>query len=174
VAFRFMVLLVFLWPMVLVLNFLTHGYVVGGQPRTEFALSSLMVSGKVTFSQASSISVYFNWPSAWLMEGIFSNVINVSPFAAPVYLMVVTYLLLGLALVVMSGRLLPHHEYGLAMVSMLAYAILNPYKILHFCPQIYALTLFVLFLAIFLKRSLTMENVILVFIYSMAIITSHP
>jgi hypothetical protein len=174
VAFRFMVLLVFLWPMVIVLNFLAHGYVVGDQPRTEFALSSLMVSGRVTFSQASSISGYFNWPSAWLLEGIFSNIINVSPFAAPVYLMVITYLLLGLSLVVMSSRLLPHHEYGLAMVSMLAYAILNPYKILHFSPQIYALTLFVLFLAILLKRSLTMESVILVFIYSMAIITSHP
>ncbi len=174
VAFRFMVLLVFLWPMVIVLNFLTHGYVVGDQPRDEFALSSLMVSGRVTFSQASSISGYFNWPSAWLLEGIFSNVINVSPFTAPVYLMVVTYLLLGLSLVVMSSRLLPHHEYGLAMVSMLAYAILNPYKILHFCPQIYALTLLVLFLAILFKRSLTMESFILVFIISMAIITSHP
>jgi hypothetical protein len=169
-----MVLLVFLGPMVIVLNFLAHGYVVGDQPRTEFALSSLMVSGKVTFSHASSISVYFNWPSAWLLEGIFSNVINVSPFAAPVYLMVITYLLLGLALVVMSSKLLPYHEYGIAIVSMLAYAILNPYKILHFCPQIYALTLFVLFLAILLKRSLTMESFILVFIYSMAIITSHP
>jgi len=46
-AFRFMaVLLVFLWPMVIVLNFLTHGYVVGDQPRTEFALGSLMVSGR--------------------------------------------------------------------------------------------------------------------------------
>jgi len=174
VVFRFMVLLIFLWPMVIVLNFLTHGYVVGDQPRTEFALSSLMVSGRVTFSQASSISVYFNWPSAWLLEGIFSNVINVSPFAAPVYLMVVTYLLLGLALVVMSSRLLPHHEYGLAMVSVLAYAVLNPYKVLHFCPQIYALTLFVLFLVILLKRSLTMESFIPVFIFSMAIITSHP
>jgi hypothetical protein len=175
VAFRFMaVLLVFLWPMVIVLNFLIHGYVVGDQPRTEFALGSLMVSGRVTFSQASSISGYFDWPSTWLLEGIFSNVVDVSPFAAPVYLMVITYLLLGLALVVMSSRLLPHHEYDLAMVSMLAYAILNPYKILHFSPQVYALTLFALFLAILLKRSLTMEDFIPVFIFSMAIITSHP
>jgi len=176
VALRFMViLLVFLWPMVIVLNFLTHGYVVGDQPRTEFALGSLMVSGRITFSQASSISIYFDWPSTWLLEGIFSDVADVSPFAAPVYLMVITYLLLGLALVVMSSRLLPHHDYGLAMVFMLAYAILNPYKILHFCPQLYALTLSTLFLAILLKRSLTMmKDFILVFIFSMAIITSHP
>jgi hypothetical protein len=175
VAFRFMViLLVFLWPMVIMLNFLIHGYVVGDQPRTEFALSSFMVSGRVTFSQASSISGYFDWPSTWLLEGIFSNVVDVSPFAAPVYLMVITYLLLGLALVVMGSRLLPHHEYDLAMVSMLAYAILNPYKILHFSPQVYALTLFALFLTILLKRSLTMEDFIPVFIFSMAIITSHP
>ena len=175
VAFRFMViLLVFLWPMVIMLNFLIHGYVVGDQPRTEFALGSLMVSGRVTFSQASLISGYFDWPLTWLLEGIFSNVVDVSPFAAPVYLMVITYLLLGLALVVMSSRLLPHHEYDLAMVSMLAYAILNPYKILHFCPQVYALTLFALFLTILLKRSLTMEDFIPVFIFSMAIITSHP
>jgi hypothetical protein len=160
--------------MVIMLNFLIHGYVVGDQPRTEFALGSLMVSGRVTFSQASLISGYFDWPSTWLLEGIFSNVVDVSPFAAPVYLMVITYLLLGLALVVMGSRLLPHHEYDLAMVSMLAYAILNPYKILHFCPQVYALTLFALFLAILLKRSLTMEDFIPVFIFSMAIITSHP
>jgi len=175
VALRFMViLLVFLWPMVIVLNFLTHGYVVGDQPRTEFALGSLMVSGRVTFSQASSISDYFNWPSAWLLEGIFSNVINVSPFAAPVYLMVITYLLLGLALVVMSSRLLSSHRHDFAMVSALAYAVLNPYKILHFCPQIYALTLFTLFLTVLLRKSLVADDFILVFIFSIAVITSHP
>jgi hypothetical protein len=175
VAFRFIaVLFVFLWPMVIVLSFLIHGYVVGDQPRTEFALGSLMVSGRVTFSQASSISGYFDWPSTWLLEGIFSSVVDVSPFVAPVYLMVITYLLLGLALVAMSRRLLPRHEYDLAMVSMLAYAILNLYKILHFSPQVYALTLFALFLTILLKRSLTMEDFIPVFIFSMAIITSHP
>jgi len=177
VAFRFMaVLLVFLWPMVIMLNFLIHGYVVGDQPRTEFALGSLMVSGRVTFSQASLISGYFDWPSTWLLEGTFSNVIGISPFGAPVYLMVITYLLLGLALVIMSRRLFPphDHEYDLAMASMLAYAILNPYKILHFCPQVYAIMLFALFLAILLKRSLTAKDFILVFIFSIAIITSHP
>uniref|UniRef100_A0A7J3YTT2 Glycosyltransferase RgtA/B/C/D-like domain-containing protein n=1 Tax=Ignisphaera aggregans TaxID=334771 RepID=A0A7J3YTT2_9CREN len=165
-------LMIFLWSMIIVLNFLAFGYVVGDQPRWEFALGSLIVSGVTTLERASEISNYFYWPSTWLLEGAFSNITGLSPFEAPVYLMVVTHLLLGLALIVVSRRISQVHD--LAVTSLLAYAVLNPYKILHFCPQIYALTLFVLLLAVLLREGLAVRNSILRFILSVAIITSHP
>lgn len=173
-ALRYTVLvLVFLWPMVISLNLLLHGYVISNdQPRPEFALGSLIVSGKVTLEQASKMSSYFNWPSTWLLGGIFSNIVGLSPFEAPVYLMVIVYLLLGLALVITSRKVFSVH--GLALISMIVYAILNPYKILHLCPQIYALTLFVLFIALLFKENLIAEDLILAFILSAAVITSHP
>jgi hypothetical protein len=166
------ILIVFLWPMIIVLNFFIYGYVVGDQPRLEFALGSLIISGKMTLKQASKISGYFNWPSTWLLEGMFSNVVGLSPFSAPVYLMVVTYLLLGLALIVISHKIFPVHS--LAIVSLLAYAVLNPYKLVHFCPQVYSLVLFGLLLMLLLKENLLSEDYVLMFILSTSIITSHP
>ena len=166
------ILIVFLWPMIIVCNFLIYGYVVGDQPRLEFALGSLIISGKMTLKQASKISGYFNWPSTWLLEGTFSNIVGLSPFSAPVYLMVVTYLLLGLALIVISHKIFPVHS--LAIVSLLAYAVLNPYKLVHFCPQVYSLVLFGLLLTLLLKENSVSEDFVLMFILSTSIITSHP
>jgi hypothetical protein len=165
-------LIVFLWPMVIVLNFLIHGYVVSNdQPRLEFALGSLIVGGKITLNQASKISNYFNWPSTWLLEGIFSNVTGLSPLEAPVYLMTVTYLLLGLSLILVGRKIFLVHN--LVVVSLLIYAALNPYKILHFCPQVYALALFVLLLTLLLKESFAVKDPIIRLILSVSIITSH-
>jgi len=165
--------IIFLWPMIMALNFLAYGYVLSlDQPRLEFALGSLIVGGKVTLDQALKISSYFNWPSTWLLEGMFSSITSLSPFEAPIYLMVVTHLLLGLALIIVSRKIFP--VYDLAIVSLLAYTILNAYKVLHFCPQIYALTLFTLLLTLLFKESSVMGDPILRFILSAAIITSHP
>jgi len=74
-------LTIFLWPMIITLNLLVYGYVMSGdQPRLEFALGSLMVSGKTTLEQASRMSNYFYWPSTWLLEGVFSNIVGLSSF----------------------------------------------------------------------------------------------
>jgi len=165
-------LIIFLWPTIIVLNFLIYGYVVGDQPRLEFALGSLIVSGRVTLDQALRASGYFNWPSTWLLEGIFSNIVRLTPFEAPVYLMIATYFLLGLSLIIVSRNIF--HVYNYAIVSLLAYAILNPYKILHFSPQIYAISLLIILLSILLKERSSVGNVITILILSLAIITSHP
>jgi hypothetical protein len=50
----------------------------------------------------------------------------------------------------------------------------NLYKILHFCPQIYALTLFIIFLRILIKDSIKAVDYLTLFILSASIITSHP
>ena len=168
------IFLIFMWPMIVVLNFLLFGYVIGDQPRLEFALGSLLVGGQITFEEASKVSGYFNWPSTWIWEGIFSNTLGITSFEAPVFLMVMTYLLLGLGILATSRRISPTIAPEITMISVLAYAVINPYKILHLCPQIYALTLFTLSLSVLLKMRLTRADLIILFVLSAAIITAHP
>jgi len=168
------IFLIFMWPMIVVLNFLLFGYVIGDQPRLEFALGSLLAGGQITFEEASKASGYFNWPSTWIWEGIFSSTLGITSFEAPVFLMVVTYLLLGLGILIVSRRVSPTIAPEITMTSVLAYAIINPYKILHLCPQIYALTLFTLSLSVLLKTRLTRADLVVLFTFSAAIITAHP
>jgi len=169
------VLLIFMWPMIIILNLLAFGFVVGDQPRLEFSIGSLMVSGKITsLEEASTLSGYFNWPSTWLLEGIFSNIVGMTSFEAPVLLMVANYLLLGLAILTASQKILPMRAQNVALASIIAYATINPYKILHFCPQIYALTLFLFFISTLLKNQLAVRDLIILLILSVTIITSHP
>lgn len=177
---RYVILLVsYMWPMIMVVSFLLPmegmlGFVVGDQPRLEFALGSLLVSGKVTFEEASKVSGYFNWPSAWIFEGVFSNILGLNPFESPVFLMMGVYFLLGLAVIITSKRFLYGIPSNIVMVSMLAYTILNPYKILHLCPQIYALTLFVLYTYMLIKEQLKAVDLLTLFVLSATIITAHP
>ncbi|MCC6056362.1 MAG: hypothetical protein LM583_06775 [Desulfurococcaceae archaeon] len=169
-------LIISAWPAIITLNFFIYGYVVGDQPRLEFALGSLIVSSKISLMDASKASSYFNWPSTWLLEGVFSNILGITPFEAPPYLMLVIYLLLGLALIGLSRGLseLFLTNGAFAILSLLAYAIFNPYKILHFSPQIYALTIFIIFLRILIKDSIKAVDYLTLFILSASIITSHP
>ncbi|WP_434730812.1 hypothetical protein WLZ34_03925 [Thermogladius sp. KZ2Tp1] len=161
--------------MIIILNLLAFGLVVGDQPRLEFSIGSLMVSGKITsLEEASALSGYFNWPSTWLLEGIFSNIVGMTSFDAPVLLMVANYLLLGLAILTASQKILPMRAQNIALASIIAYATIDPYKILHFCPQIYALTLFLLFISTLLKNQLAVRDLITLLILSVTIITSHP
>jgi len=171
-----MLLTISAWPAIITLNFFIYGYVVGDQPRLEFALGSLIVSGKISLADASKASSYFNWPSTWLLEGVFSNILGITPLEAPPYLMLVMYLLLGLALIclsrVLSELFLMNGEF--AILSLLVYTMFNPYKILHFCPQIYALTLFIILLRILIKDYIKAVDYLVLFILSASIITSHP
>ena len=171
-----MILIIFAWPVIITLNFFIYGYVVGDQPRLEFALGSLIVSGKISLADASKASSYFSWPSTWLLEGVFSNILGITPFEAPPYLMLVTYLLLGLALICLSRGLseLFLTNGVFAILSLLVYTMFNPYKILHFCPQIYALTLFIILLKILIKDWIKAVDYLVLFILSASIITSHP
>jgi hypothetical protein len=171
-----MILIIFAWPVIITLNFFIYGYVVGDQPRLEFALGSLIVSGKISLADASKASSYFSWPSTWLLEGIFSNILGITPFEAPSYLMLVTYLLLGLALICLSRGLseLFLTNGVFAILSLLVYTMFNPYKILHFSPQIYALTLFIILLRILIKDWIKAVDYLVLFILSASIITSHP
>jgi len=171
-----MILIIFAWPVIITLNFFIYGYVVGDQPRLEFALGSLIVSGKISLADASKASSYFSWPSTWLLEGVFSNILGLTPFEAPLYLMLVIYLLLGLALICLSRGLseLFLTDGVFAILSLLVYTMFNPYKILHFCPQIYALTLFIILLRILIKDWIKAVDYLVLFILSASIITSHP
>jgi hypothetical protein len=171
-----MILIIFAWPVIITLNFFIYGYVVGDQPRLEFALGSLIVSGKISLADASKASSYFSWPCTWLLEGVFSNILGITPFEAPPYLMLVTYLLLGLALICLSLGLseLFLSNGVFAILSLLVYTTFNPYKILHFCPQIYALTLFIILLRILIKNYIKAVDYLVLFILSASIITSHP
>jgi hypothetical protein len=172
------ILIVFLWPMIIMLNFFIYGYVVGDQPRLEFAIASLTVDDKMSLREAADLSGYFRWPSTWLLEGIFSGVLGITPFEAPVYLMVATYFLLGMALINLSRGVSKYLSissvYVPAFLVLLTYTMFNPYKIWHFCPQIYALTLFIFFLGVLIGGNMEVKDFTILSILATAIITSHP
>ena len=168
-------LIIFLWPIIIALNLLLHGYLLSpDQPRPEFLLGHLVVRGAISFEEASSLSDYFNYPLLFVYVGIFTNIVGLSPINAPVYIMVVLYALLGITLVTTSKALFSGFSFGLLVASALAYTILNPYKILHLCPQIYALTLLVLTLYRVLTGVLKPSDAIILVILGLTLITSHP
>jgi len=156
-----------------VLSFLSQGYVVGDQPRAEFALGAMIVEGKVSLEEAERLSGYFRWPGLWIYEGIFSAITGISPFDAPVLLMVAVWLLLGLALANAVRYIYGKVKFAVAIVAFLLYAIFNPYKIIHLCPQIYALLLLVIITSLLFKESALSNNFVLLLL-SMAVIISHP
>jgi len=173
--------LLYLWPMLFALSLLLRGYVIGDQPRLEFAAAFSMVSSGFQLEEALKLSSYFNWPSFWLLSGIYSGVTDLSPFEAPPMLMVSIYLVAGLYLYIVAKKVwtlaarserrgvqtLPFY------IPIILY-ILNPYKILHPCPQIYALTLFLLLMALLIDAATSTSSVVLAIVTSLAIITSHP
>ncbi|MEM1646683.1 MAG: hypothetical protein QXL96_12715 [Ignisphaera sp.] len=157
-----------------VLSFLSQGYVVGDQPRAEFALGAMIVEGRVTLEEAERISGYFRWPGLWIYEGIFSAITGISPFDAPVLLMVAVWLLLGLALITLTRRVYGSTSFVMATVAFLLYTILNPYKIIHLCPQIYALLLFIIITSLLFKELIIPSDYVVLLLLSIAVIISHP
>ncbi|MEM4001454.1 MAG: hypothetical protein QXW86_12120 [Saccharolobus sp.] len=171
--FNVMLLLTANMIMFSVLSFLSQGYVVGDQPRAEFALGSMIVEGRISLGEAERISGYFHWPGLWIYEGIFSAITNTSPFDAPVLIMVVVWLLLGLALATIVKYVYGKANFTLAIEAFLLYAILNPYKIIHLCPQIYALSLLIIITSLLFK-GLSISNNFVLLLLSTAVIVSHP
>ncbi|MEM3872098.1 MAG: hypothetical protein QXE05_06020 [Nitrososphaeria archaeon] len=171
---RLIMLLTFIWPMIIILNFLLYGFVIEDQPRGEFVLSYLVVKGKISLMNAAEKSGYFRWPSLWLLEGIYADIVNLNPFITPVILMVPVYLLLGLSIVTLSRRFLPGSIFGPTFLTATVYAILNPYEIFALCPQMYALTLLIILLSVLLKQNLDFTNIVTISLFSISIITSHP
>ena len=173
----------YLWPMVFALSLLREGYVIGDQPRLEFATTFRMVEQGLSLEEAQKLSEYFYWPSFWILNGVYSGITRLSPLEAPPILMVSMYLVLGLYLHAFAKRVLDIVEgsnkketknLAIVLTPLILYT-LNPYKILHPCPQIYALMLFLL-LAILLVKPGTpaLSDIILKIVLSLAIITSHP
>lgn len=171
--FNVMLLLTANMIMFSVLSFLSQGYVVGDQPRAEFALGSMIVEGRISLGEAERISGYFHWPGLWIYEGIFSAITNTSPFDAPVLIMVVVWLLLGLALATIVKYVYGKANFTLAIEAFLLYAIFNPYKIIHLCPQIYALSLLIIITSLLFK-GLSISNNFVLLLLSTAVIVSHP
>ncbi|MEM0057216.1 MAG: hypothetical protein QXL22_05960 [Candidatus Nezhaarchaeales archaeon] len=156
------------------LSFLSQGYVVGDQPRAEFALGTMIIEGRVSLEEAEKISEYFRWPGLWIYEGTFSAITGISPFDAPVLLMVAVWLLLGLALITLTRRVYGSTSFVMATAALLLYTILNPYKIIHLCPQIYALLLFIIITSLLFKELIISSDYVVLLLLSMAVIISHP
>ncbi|MEM1744140.1 MAG: hypothetical protein QXR33_04840 [Candidatus Nezhaarchaeales archaeon] len=173
VLFNATLLLVGSMVMFSVLSFLSQGYVVGDQPRAEFALGAMIVEGRASLEEAEKMSGYFCWPGLWIYEGIFSAITGISPFDAPVLLMVAVWLLLGLALAIVVKYVYGKAKFATAIVAFLLYAIFNPYKIIHLCPQIYALSLLIIISSLLLKEPVISSNFVLLLL-STAVIISHP
>jgi len=177
-----MTLILYLWPMFFALSLLLRGYVVGDQPRLEFAAAFYMVSQGFPLEEVRKLSGYFNWPSFWLLSGIYSGITDLSPFEAPPTLMVSIYLVLGLYLYIATKKiwvLAIGSEERREIQTLLFYIpfilyILNPYKILHPSPQIYALTLFLLLIVLLINAATSASGIVLAIVTSLAIITSHP
>lgn len=173
ILFNVILLLVSSMMMFAIISFLLQGYVTGDQPRAEFALGSMIVEGRLSLEDAEFLSGYFHWPGLWMYEGVFSAITDISSFEAPVFLMVVTWFMLGLALTIMARYVHDGMHFSMAITAFLFYSIFNPYKIIHLCPQIYALLLLIM-VAILLFRNLALSNCIVILILAIAIIVSHP
>ncbi|MEM0233107.1 MAG: hypothetical protein QXL22_03705, partial [Candidatus Nezhaarchaeales archaeon] len=173
VLFNAMLLLTANMMMFSVLSFLSQGYVVGDQPRIEFALGAMIAEGRASLEEAERISGYFRWPGLWIYDGIFSAITGISSFDAPVLLMVVVWLLLGLALANVVRYIYGKVNFAVAIVAFLLYIIFNPYKIIHLCPQIYALLLLIIITSLLFKEPAISNNFVLLLL-SMAVIISHP
>jgi len=87
--------------------------------------------------------------------------------------MVAVWLLLGLALANVVRYIYGKANFAAAFVAFLLYAILNPYKIIHLCPQIYALLLLIIITSLLFKEPAISNNFVLLLL-STAVMISHP
>ncbi|MEM0080148.1 MAG: hypothetical protein QW118_08015 [Nitrososphaerota archaeon] len=133
----------------------------------------MIAEGRASLEEAERISGYFRWPGLWIYDGIFSAITGISSFDAPVLLMVVVWLLLGLALANVVRYIYGKVNFAVAIVAFLLYIIFNPYKIIHLCPQIYALLLLIIITSLLFKEPAISNNFVLLLL-SMAVIISHP
>jgi len=172
--------LCYMWFMMFALALLINGYVIGDQPRLEFALGRHMIDYGTTLSEAQNVSGYFNWPSFWILSGIYSSLTNLTPFEAPPILMISIYVVLGLSLIILTRSvmiLVTNHKKAswISTIGLpLALYIINPYKIIHPCPQVYALTLFLLVFSLLLEAEANVQRLAIIVALSSAIVTGHP
>lgn len=170
-----LLLLVNLYVFAICSFFIQGALISPDQPRVEMALGTMIVDGKLSgLEEAEKVSSYFRWPGLWIYVGIFSALTTFSPLEAPVYIMLVIWLLLGITLMIIVKHIYAKVDPLIATTPFLLYAILNPYKVLHLCPHVYALVLFMVIVSALIRETSSWSFFVTVKLLAVVIIMSHP
>jgi hypothetical protein len=144
----------------------------GDQPRLEVK-ASIFSSGGIKIEDLLSVSDYFHYPSAWLFIGAFISITSLDAWLSSQVLTLIIWVIIFLALYIFLQKARPYLKFDLTPFSLLIFVVVPQAFRAYFCPQLYGMLLFCLYVFTFKFQSKLSYAPIHLLLLT-AIVSSHP